>query len=315
MDESFKLSASQHERIYKEIEADVLGSSTPVANPRVIITGGQPGSGKSRLLESSKAEFPDGNVVVINGDDLRNYHSQRAKIFKLDDKLFAERTDADVRSWTRRVFEKAIESKRNIIFESTMREPEPLSGTMQRLKEQGYDITAKVVATHERTSTTSIFRRYEDQKAEKGYGRWSQLSSHRAGYDGLPRTVQHIEQNKLIDRIEIFNRGGTLLWRNELKNGEWIHPPKSVSVVEIEREREPTKAELEQLREDWRHIFERMDNRSAPPEQKNEAKSVYERLVLRELEKDRQPKKPSKLTRLLKEQKDKERFPGDELLQ
>ena len=113
MDESFKLSEADHEKYYKDIEADLLAYSQSVPHPRVVITGGQPGSGKSKLLEQSKKDFPDGNVVVINGDDLREYHPRAEEIFKLDDKRFAERTDPDSREWTKRLFDQAIETRRN----------------------------------------------------------------------------------------------------------------------------------------------------------------------------------------------------------
>lgn len=184
MDESFKLSEADHDRYYRDIEADLLAPRRPVSHPRVVITGGQPGSGKSKLLEQSRKDFPDGNVVVINGDDLRAYHPKAEEIFNLDYKRFAERTDPDGREWTRKLFDRAIETWRNIVFESTMREAGPIAKTMERLRTEGYHLTAKVVATHERMSTTGIFRRYEEQKAEKGYGCWSELTSHDAGYEG-----------------------------------------------------------------------------------------------------------------------------------
>jgi predicted ABC-type ATPase len=127
MVESFKLSSADHERYFRDIETDLMRHTQPVSQPIVVITGGQPGSGKSKLLEQSKKDFSDGNVVVINGDDLRDYHPQAEEIFRLDDNKFAERTDPDCREWTKKLFERAIETKRNIVFESTMREAGPIS--------------------------------------------------------------------------------------------------------------------------------------------------------------------------------------------
>ncbi|MBX9690970.1 MAG: zeta toxin family protein [Cyanobacteria bacterium] len=75
-----------------------------------------------------------------------------------------------------------------------------------RLKKAGYQITAKVVACHERVSTIGIFMRYESQKAQKGFGRFSDLVSHDDGYKGMPKTLEHIERTKLVDRIEVFDR-------------------------------------------------------------------------------------------------------------
>jgi hypothetical protein len=278
MDESFKLSQEEHERIYKQIETDLFRRTEPSLHPRVVITGGQPGSGKSKLIEQSKKDFPDRNVVVINGDDLREYHPQTEEIFKQDDKRFAECTDPDSRDWTKRLFEKAIETKRNIIFESTMREAGPISKTMQRLRDEGYHVTAKVVATHERMSTTGIFRRYEEQKHEKGYGRWSQLSSHDAGYDGMPKTVEHIESKKLVDRLDVYARSGELLSRNELKNGQWEKTANAVKAIKAERERQPTNKEIDALRSDWQRIYELMEERKAPLREVEQARSVYQKL-------------------------------------
>lgn len=290
MDESFKLSEADHDRYYRDIETDLLAPRRSVSHPRVVITGGQPGSGKSKLLEQSRKDFPDGNVVVINGDDLRAYHPRADEIFRLDERKFAERTDPDGREWTRKLFDRAIETRRNIVFESTMREAGPISKTMERLRKEGYHLTAKVVATHERTSTTGIFRRYEEQKAEKGYGRWSELSSHDAGYEGMPKTVAYIEAYGLVDRLEVYNRAGELLYENEYKGGKWERSPKAVEVIEAERQREPTQKERDNFQSDWRRIYDLMESRKAPAKEMEKARSVYEKLE-RELNKTRQSEK------------------------
>jgi hypothetical protein len=65
--------------------------------------------------------------------------------------------------------------------------------------------------------STGIFRRYEEQKAAKGYGRWSELSSHDAGYEGMPKTVEYIEKHGLVDRLEVFSRSGDLLYTNDFR--------------------------------------------------------------------------------------------------
>lgn len=299
MDQSFKLDEKEHERKYKEIESDLFRGTHPAAHPRVVIMGGQPGSGKSKLLETSKKLFPDGNVVVINGDDLREYHTKSEEIFRLDDKRYAERTDADSRVWTKRVFDRAIETKRNIIFESTMREAGPISDTMKRLRDEGYHLTAKVVATHERMSKTGVYLRYETQKFDKGYGRFTPQSSHDAGYEGMPKTVDHIEQNKLIDRLEVYNRDGHLLWDNDLKGNEWQKKPSAREVIETEREREPTEKELRGLRADWDKIDELMQTRQAPLREIKEAKAVRQGIE-RGLKSRENPKPPPKLNDFLK---------------
>lgn len=294
MDRHFKLDANKHEQIYRKIESRLFQETRSSLYPRAVIMGGQPGSGKSKLLEASREEFPDGNVVVINGDELREYHPQSNEIFKLDDKRYAERTDADSRVWTKRVFDKAIETRRNIIFESTMREAEPISETMKRLRDEGYQLTAKVVATHERISKTSIYMRYEQQKHDKGYGRFTSQESHDAGYVGMPKTVDHIDKNKLVDRLEVYNRSGDVLFSKTLKDGQWDRDEYAAKLVETERHREPTDKEIADLRTDWHRILEHMEERNAPLKELEQARSV--RLgIERDLAKRRDAEKPREL--------------------
>lgn len=293
MEKSFKLTGRQHQTIYSRIEKEQFTGTSPVENPRVIITGGQPGSGKSKLIEMSKKDFPDGNVVVINGDDLRGYHPQADKILKMDDKKFAERTDPDSREWTRKLFEKAIETKRNIIFESTMREPGPISKTMERLKDNGYHVTTKVVAANERDSTTGIYKRYESQKAERGYGRFSEQSSHDAAYEGMPRTVEHIEKNQLADRMEVYNRDGDQLYVNEVKNKSWEREPEAVKATEQERQKMPSLKQMEKFKQDWREINDMMQARQASLKEVEQAREVERRLE-KGLDKQLEKAKPTK---------------------
>ena len=237
MDATYKLKRALHEKIYEAIEKEVLGDSTAVDHPRVVSSGGQPGSGKSSLLERSKADFADSNVVVINGDELRSFHPRVNEILRLDEKRFAELTDPDVRAWTKKLFDRAIQLKRNIIFENTMREAAPILQTMTELRKQGFHITVKIVATNERFSKTGIFRRYEEQKAAKGYGRFSEMSSHDAAYAGMPVTVQTIEEKFHADTILIFSRDGRLLYNNDLRAGTWHSPAKASETIKQEQQR------------------------------------------------------------------------------
>lgn len=278
MAENWKLDDDQHVRIYRRIERESFGDSAPVENPQVVITGGQPGSGKSKLLEQARELFSDGNVVVINGDDLRNFHPHAREILKHDDRKFAERTDPDSREWTKKLFERAIETKRNIVFESTMREAGPISKTMKLLRESGYHLTARVVATNERYSITGIFRRYDEQKAAKGYGRWSELSSHDAGYVGMPKTVEYIEKQGLVDRLEVYSRSGDLLYANDYVNGEWQKSANALEAIVAERERKPTESEKDNFRSDWKRIYGLMEYRNAPLNDFERARSVFGRL-------------------------------------
>ena len=262
-DRQFLLTAAKHAAIYRKIEAHHFSGTTPQDSPKVIILGGQPGAGKSGLLEASKQDFPGCNVVSINGDELRYYHPQYREIQKADERHFAELTDPHARQWTKQLFDRTIETRRNILFEGTMREAGPITQTMARLKSSGYQITARIIAASEHDSVAGIFRRYEEQKAAKGFGRWSNIKAHNEAYVGVPVTVGLIEDHCFADRVEVYNRRGVLLYANILEQGGWSQKPQGAAVIQAERNRCPTVDEVRQRESEWSTVLTMMSARRA----------------------------------------------------
>lgn len=273
VDERFALSLKDHEAIYRQIEHATFFNTSPVERPRGIVLGGQPGTGKSTLLERSKEEFEDGNVVVINGDEYRYYHPGVAQIVKEDPMRLAELTDPDVRDWTKRAFDTGIQGRYNLVFEGTMREQTPLAKTLSTMLGAGYEITARVVAAHSGVSMTGIMLRYEEQLAATGIGRWANLAAHDAAYHGMPVTIQSIEQQRLAHHIEVLDRSGHMLYQNHLRDGAWQSTPNVRQVIEAERSRVLSAPEVSNLDAAWSRIFERMHARLAPFE---EIRQAYE---------------------------------------
>ena len=200
---------------------------------------------------------------MINGDELRYYHPQYREIQKADERHFAELTDPHARQWTKQLFDRAIETRRNILFEGTMREAGPITQTMARLHATGYQIISRIIAVSEHDSVAGIFRRYEEQKAAKGFGRWSNIKAHNDAYVGVPVTVGLIEDQCFSDRVEVYNRRGALLYTNVFEAGRWSQKPQAAVVVQAERNRCPTEDEARQRESEWSTILKMMAARGA----------------------------------------------------
>ncbi len=100
--------------IFKNIEA----ASTP---PVAIISGGQPGSGKSRMLDLVAQEFKElSATAVIIGDDLRGYHPYYESYIEQNDQTAALRTNPDVGRWVEKALAYTKSIHCHIILESTM---------------------------------------------------------------------------------------------------------------------------------------------------------------------------------------------------
>jgi predicted ABC-type ATPase len=213
--ESYKLPYETHEEIYELLLDKILKKTERQENPQIVILGGQPGSGKSRLIEiACEAVFGNRPVAVINGDDYRAFHPQASEIYSRHDKRFSELTDPDVRKWTSRLFEAAADGGRDIIFEATMRNKEPLMSTIKALKEMGYRIGIMVMAVNWQVSRMGIVRRYESQREKNLIARWTPFESHDEAYRNMPRTVAAIEQESPIDSIAVYGRAGNLIYAN-----------------------------------------------------------------------------------------------------
>ncbi len=278
MDDSYQLSAEQHEAIFKRLERKMLAESKESTFPRIVITGGQPGAGKSKLIEIAKEHiFPDREPAIINGDDYRSFHPRADEILKADDKRFAERTDPDVRIWTKRLFNSAITNRRDIIFEGTMRNKEPIMETIQRLHEEGYSTDIFVMAVREEVSRVGILARYEWQKEDSRYGRWTPPESHDEAYKNMPDTVRAIESESPIDSMSVYNRAGDLLYENVRQDGVYKKPPHAEdakAALMKERARPLSLREQQSLDQQRKAVEQKMLARGAATKEILLAKSI-----------------------------------------
>jgi UDP-N-acetylglucosamine kinase len=269
-DERYKLSEKEHEKIFCDIQEDVLSDTETQEQPVIIILGGQPGSGKSRLTEIAKESvFGNKPVAVINGDDYRIYHPQATEIYEQHDKKFAELTDPDVRKWTPQLLESAVNGRRDIVFEATMRNKEPLMSTIETLKEKGYRVGIMVMAVNEQVSKVGIVTRYESQKENGLIARWTPFEAHDEAYRNMPETVMAIEHNSSIEGICVYNRAGDLLYDNGLIEGVFKRPSMKTgadNAVRKEQSRPLSLEEKKTLDENIEAIRQKMIRRGAEKE-------------------------------------------------
>jgi predicted ABC-type ATPase len=230
MQDKFQLPQSLHNEIFKGILKDELDASTSVQSPKIVILGGQPGSGKSKIFDFAKNNiFNNNNVVSINGDDYRSLHPQANEIFALYDKRFAEFTDPDVRLWTSGLLEACVNNKRNIIVETTMRNQQPLASTISKLKHIGYTIALMVSAVQDKISRVNIVKRYEEQRIKYGIGRWTPFEIHDEAYHNFPKNVSFFENSSPIDSITVFDRNVNILYNIESNSNCFVKSIKSNS--------------------------------------------------------------------------------------
>lgn len=229
------------ESAYKSVERDALERTQPQENPKAILLGGQPGAGKSELTAEALRELKaSGGAVVIDADRMREENPRYKALSKEDPQNAADRTQKDAGEWATRLTMAAAENHRNLVVDGTMRNPDNIRDLATRLKSEGYEVEARVLAVSAETSMTRARLRFEEQVAERGTGRYVNQPQHDNAYEGMPKTVATLEREKLVDAIKVYDANQRPIYENRLERGEWSRAAEVNKVIEQERGREMT---------------------------------------------------------------------------
>lgn len=204
----YKLSQEEHDKIYETIKDEWTFEKSPSEEKIAVIIGGQTGAGKSGIIQYSTKMFKDGNVVIINSDEIKPFHPKSEEIARLYPELYTQITDQESNTWTSRLFEELRQEGYNIIFEGTMKNNRVADESITQLRDElGYTVVVRGLCVCDLESRISILERYEGQVKEKGYGRMVVPTHHNQTYAGMPNTIEYIESTGKYDVLEIFQRG------------------------------------------------------------------------------------------------------------
>ncbi|WP_167237011.1 zeta toxin family protein [Massilia genomosp. 1] len=201
----YELDKAEHDRLYALIARDHLPRVEPQEKPMAIITGGQPGSGKSNLTAEAKQEFAtQGGYVLVDPNELRLNHPAYFELMSENDREAADLTHSDASTWAKRLTSDAIEGRRNLIIDQTSKNADALLALTTRLSEAGYHVELRVMAVNPELSYLRTLLRYEGQKAQEGMGRFVPKNVHDDAYEGLPGSVEAVERAKSVHAVKVY---------------------------------------------------------------------------------------------------------------
>lgn len=205
--DKYKLSEEEHNKIYKEIEKEVFVNSTPQDEPIAIIVGGQPGCGKGGVIAYTKNQVEANGkcIILITTDEYKPYHPNAIEIARKYPTEYVEIVEQDAGPWIGSIMKKAIDDKHNFIFEGTLKNDRILD-RIQELKQNGFNVTVRVLAVPRLESLLTVHERYEKQMEVLTYGRLISIEHHNKAYDGIPAVVDKIEKSGLCT-VEVYLRG------------------------------------------------------------------------------------------------------------
>ena len=269
--EQYILSQERNHAIFFErIRLNSFRNAAPSQNPQAIFLGGQSGSGKSSLAQYlSDSITKQGGSVIVNSDALREYHPDFVSLQKTDTDQASFLVNPDTILWQQQLIAATVDTRRNLILDGTLGgNPEPIRETMRMLRQAGYYLQLSILAVPARLSRLGIYKRYEDQVALKGTGRWVGMENHDRLYDEIPRTLALLESEKAVDQIQIFGRPTALsppplLYDNRLIDGNWQEPPTATQALADRRNQRWSADEQSAFRETVLSVSEQLRRRSA----------------------------------------------------
>jgi UDP-N-acetylglucosamine kinase len=117
------ISQSESDEIFSDILFDYVEIKRHSAstNPKGIILGGQPGSGKSYLKDEVILEFNE-SFIFISTDDLRLYHPAYLELQQNPETVqnAANLVNLYASAWTEKLIKYCIKNKYNLIIDSTL---------------------------------------------------------------------------------------------------------------------------------------------------------------------------------------------------
>lgn len=247
--------AGRLEREYEKAQRAEFANAAPTDHPKAILLGGQPGSGKSGLASAALREFSGhGGAVLIDADRMRERNPEYRDLLKFDPQNAADRTHAIAGAWAIRMTAEAIASKRNVVVDGTMRNPENIKALAERLKANGYEVHVRVLAVREEVSMARSRLRFEAQAAQNGHGRFVHKEQHDAAYQGIPATLRMLEQEKLADSVKVYSESRQEIYSNVMQRGQWHSAPAASRALEQERTRVQSLQERKELARTWGEI-------------------------------------------------------------
>ncbi|MCU0895979.1 MAG: zeta toxin family protein [Burkholderiales bacterium] len=242
-----ELVPDERERIYTHrIRAAFLGGLKPAATPTVIFVGGVPGSGKTNVMRLENARLPTPGAIV-SGDDMREFHPGWRQAASRDVHP-AARFDSAASEWVERLARDAMRERLNVVFETTFRRLETVAPLLETFRTAGYQVEATFVATPLEATRRAVVARFLDLQARGQPPRFVAPATLLEAYRSLPKTVEALERQPLVDVLRVVSRQGEVRYANRRDAaGQWEQP--AAAVIALEAERSPPRVRAQNVRE------------------------------------------------------------------
>lgn len=211
-------------------------TGTAREHPRVLLFGGQPGSGKSTLQRLLLPVLPEG-TVSYDGDDLMRLSPDYERAMSRDDRAASHTVAAQVGVLHAPAMEHIRAGRSDVLCSHPLGRADWAAEWVRGFREAGYRVEVAFLAVHATASRFAIADRHRRSREQQGFGRWIPEHLHDRFYQGVPNTVEFLETHRLVDSLYVLSREGEVLYAGHLDGGDWRTEPFGRIALEAQRGR------------------------------------------------------------------------------
>ncbi|GGV53452.1 zeta toxin family protein [Streptomyces spectabilis] len=233
------LSARDREDVLERVLLPAIAdSAVPQARPVVVVVGGQPGAGKTKVADLVQAALGQrGGAVRIGRDLYKAAHRHHAAALATDVRTAGATIRADTSFWQSAIEDYVREHGLDAVVESALADPDDFRTSSAAYRRSRHRIEVVALATPEAWSQLGILDRFLTEAADGTGGRFVSWANHDTCATAMLTTLAVIEAEQLADRITVVTRDATVLYDNELVDGAWRRRPAAATAVARGRSR------------------------------------------------------------------------------
>lgn len=195
-----EVTEKQFEKAKKQALFTEFHKYHPVEHPQALLVCGQPGAGKTYLIEHLNKK----NFAFINGDVFRSYHPYVEELKASLGEGYIEATRKFNGKMTEAIIDELSDKKYNLIIEGTMRTTEVPLKTKQLLEGKGYEVSLNVLVVRPEVSYLRAQQRYLDMKRNELIPRKTDAAFQKSITDGLSKNLETLYTSGHFSEICLY---------------------------------------------------------------------------------------------------------------
>lgn len=237
-----------------------------------VLLAGQGGAGKSTLAAQLMEDLQRaGGVVVVDTNLVRASLPYYGELDPRSENVWVT-TAGDTGRVSREVQEAAIEGKRNLLIDDTLRDPDSALELARELRGAGYRVELHALAVNDQVSLERAHQRSERDAVDGAAPRTVPRAWHDESYRGAAAAVRRLEFAGAVDSVTVYNRLGDPI------HDQAPTPGASAAGEALDRARQQlTDFERISLAKHWTDLAETMQRRGAPAHELEQIQLPLER--------------------------------------